>query len=369
VNEPSDYTPDLEGFIRYAEDMRERNTQKQLSIQDENAIRLLTIHKSKGLGFDTVFLYCNTADNRTFPDPLELDFIVDNNSYNKLSELFVSINYKAVLEYLFDKEFQRINFKREIEEINNLYVAMTRAKTNLNVFWVCEEKESKSVKRKIAGLGVRGQGSVNSPQSTVNCQQSTVNCQQSTVNCQLSTVNCQLSTVNCQLYTDIPNRYLSLRQNTHKDEELNLKHVFLTKKSKLIGSAAHVYLSFIKYDLPEEHEIAILQTIRLFGNILSKKELNEVVSRAKDFINNNSTYFSNEWDRIYNEFGIYDRHKHLYRIDRLMVNTRQKQILIIDYKTGEIEDENQVEYYKTLIKQMAVYKRGGYSISGEYVVI
>ena len=87
---------------------------------------------------------------------------------------------------------------------------------------------------------------------------------------------------------------------------------------------------------------------------------------ATRFIESYPLYFTTQWDKIFNEFTIIDNEKKLFRIDRLMINTISKEILIIDYKTGQISDDEQVEYYIHLIRQLPIFTIEGYRISGEY---
>jgi len=137
LENPQGFATDLDGFIRFAEDKYARGEHKQSSTKTENAIQLITIHKSKGLGFDTVFVYQDCKAHRgNLSETLLLKYIVDNSSYDRLTDLFLTINYKPIIKELFSAEFANINQKDETEEMNALYVAMTRAKTNLAVFWL-----------------------------------------------------------------------------------------------------------------------------------------------------------------------------------------------------------------------------------------
>jgi len=152
LNDPLGYTADLDGFIRFADDCREKKNKKQSTTNEKNAVQLLTIHKSKGLDFDTVFVYFDSTKVNASRSVIELDYLIDKENYSRISHCFLTMNYKCILRELFPDEFQEIEQKRAIEEINNLYVAMTRAKTNMGVFWVYKEKdlvEEKNLKCKI----------------------------------------------------------------------------------------------------------------------------------------------------------------------------------------------------------------------------
>ncbi len=118
-------------FLRFIDRMRERGddlgTAKSLS-EKENVVRLMTVHKSKGLEFPIVFF---AGTGRPFN---QLDF---HKSY--LFDQDYGLAVKAVnpdtrieytsLPYLAVKEMKQLQMKAE--EMRVLYVAMTRAKEKL----------------------------------------------------------------------------------------------------------------------------------------------------------------------------------------------------------------------------------------------
>jgi len=270
------------------------------------------------------------------------------------------MNYKSVLSDLFVDEFKQIEHKREIEEMNALYVAMTRAKTNMGIFWLYKEKdlaEKKNIKCLITKYA---------KEISESNQEEYVNSEFVSVSETISTSQPATSTLHNDYY-DLPNKHLKLKEVRDINfEVLDLKDLFVNKKSRLIGSATHAYLSFVKYDLPHEHNIAYMQTTRQYGNIMTKAEIDEIANKAKSFIRQNQGAFDKKWDKVFNELPIFDKDKKLYRIDRLMINSRDKEILIIDYKTGQIDDSWQIEKYVSLISELPVFKRDMYKVAGEY---
>ena len=87
------------------------------------------------------------------------------------------------------------------------------------------------------------------------------------------------------------------------------------------------------------------------------------------FIKQNPHYFDKKWDKVFNEFTIFDHEKRMYRIDRLMINTNEKKMLIIDYKTGQVDDDQQTENYINIIKNMPVFTKDKYEITAGYVFL
>ena len=338
LNEPQKYTADLVGFLSYAKDEINKNNKKQQSIQDKNAITLLTIHKSKGLGFDTVFFYFDVIKKRKPVSSLEIEYMIDFSTFNNLSHVFLGWNYQSVLKGLFKEQFDEIENRNELEELNNIYVALTRAKTNLGVFFTYQEKiDTDSVKTKILKKALE----YDKNNQFVDIYNSLL---------ENSDNNDDLNNATFSDYFDIDKENLTRIPLNEKAEKPTIT------KYKLIGSATHTYLSYIKYNKIDEHKLAILQTRRLYGNILSNNEISVIIDTVNRFIADNKQYFTEDWDKIFNELTIFSPDNKMSRIDRLMINTKEKKILIIDYKTGKEKADIQLNYYKNVIKKLPVVK-------------
>ncbi|MDD4157111.1 MAG: hypothetical protein PHY08_11110, partial [Candidatus Cloacimonetes bacterium] len=177
-------------------------------------------------------------------------------------------------------------------------------------------------------------------------------------------------------YLDINNSNLKMQiQNeseTILEEKKDFQHYkkhFFEKKSRTIGNAAHMYLSFIKYNTEKERYLAKLQVIRIYGALLRLNELDSLIERVVNFMQTRSDLFSKKWDKVFNEYSVIDKNKKLYRIDRMMIDTKNNEICIIDYKTGNIDDVNQVDLYIKLISNMPEFIQQKYTISGEFVSV
>ncbi len=118
-------------FIRYIEEMQKNDMdfgQAQTPNAEQNAVQLMTIHKSKGLEFPVVFLMDagRGYNNKDFIEPIILD-----------AELGIGMEYRNVEE----KTKRQTVLMRTIieqkkrslfaEEMRLLYVALTRAKEKL----------------------------------------------------------------------------------------------------------------------------------------------------------------------------------------------------------------------------------------------
>lgn len=138
-------------FLRYVEKMdKNRKTQEEAKIlgEDENLVRIMTIHKSKGLEFPVVFLVglgrkWNTKD-------LDRRILL----HGRLGIGAETIDSEHFVKYpSMTKRAIREQLARELvaEEMRLLYVAMTRAKHQLLMFGATAKEEELRSERKEIG--------------------------------------------------------------------------------------------------------------------------------------------------------------------------------------------------------------------------
>ena len=99
---------------------------------DINGIRLLTIHKSKGLEFHTVIVpFCNWPVIDTSPNHEERLWIrPDVKPFNEMPFIPVGFN-KSLANSVFEEYYKREAGLQTVDNLNLLYVALTRAENNL----------------------------------------------------------------------------------------------------------------------------------------------------------------------------------------------------------------------------------------------
>ena len=132
----------LYNFLKFMEKVKSGNSdldQAKIIGENENVVRIMSIHKSKGLEFPVVFL-STTSKKINFND-LKGDVILHK-------DLGFGVNYidttKKVKYPVLSKEAIKINLRKESisEEMRVLYVALTRAKEKL-IITAVEKDESK----------------------------------------------------------------------------------------------------------------------------------------------------------------------------------------------------------------------------------
>ena len=121
------------------------NHKDDLQIQLENmkdAVKIMTIHKSKGLQFSSVIIpYAGWQFRIGEGNPL---WIYSDDELLKDIPA-VQIPFKNELEStIFADEFKRENYKTAIDNLNMLYVALTRAETQMFIYYPVKKEEEKS---------------------------------------------------------------------------------------------------------------------------------------------------------------------------------------------------------------------------------
>ena len=135
----SDTGGDLYAYLTYLDDTIEG---KSISSGTGDGIEIMTIHKSKGLAFDTVFLpYCNWPVTVNDKDTLW----IDTKDLPTPFSTFPLLPVKAVKELdnsVFCNAYREENFQARVDALNTFYVAVTRARHNLFV-WSLQNPRSK----------------------------------------------------------------------------------------------------------------------------------------------------------------------------------------------------------------------------------
>lgn len=118
------------GITDFLEEWDENFCGKSIHSAEVNGIRLLTVHKSKGLEFDNVILpYCDWA-LETNTDTLWVEPSVE--PYSDLPVVPVKLT-KKLKDSIYAADYEAEHIKNIVDNVNILYVAFTRASRNLFV--------------------------------------------------------------------------------------------------------------------------------------------------------------------------------------------------------------------------------------------
>ena len=331
-------------------DEKENPKFKQVSLEEEKAITLLSIHKSKGLEFETVY-YFHQGQKKGLESGVQ--FHIDFKSpFTEIENfIFVDKKYEKVLNYLGDEYnfLKELGIKQEQEEINNIYVALTRAKKNL--FLVMGENENKYLKNSIDGLFHVKCGKISRTEKNEGTER----------------------LKNIELLNSID----FIEKDVDECEQPNraLLVDIVTEEKRRVGNAIHYYLEFIINNSLDEHREAKIRTYSKYASIIGEERLKNILNgdEFKKFFQDNPIIFSEEWDFIYPEYEIYDEGQ-LKRIDRIMIKkptiSSNGRILVVDYKTGGINQAQLDEYIEIIKNHLSrLDEIENYNISGEFLEI
>lgn len=356
----------LAGFMEFLRENQDSDELKQLSVTGDNVVQLMTIHKAKGLSFETEFFYWNLSKRGgNWSNSLELYIDFDEEYGEVVDYLLTNSRYEKLFEYL-GIDFAEKKARRELmEEINNLYVALTRPEKNLFIYiegpkYLDPDEEGK------CWLGssydfyedalLRG-ARVDSLCDLV---------ERKTIGHLLVTEGEQEEGITG--LADLSPYFAPARLDRELVQESRLKKDYsmtLEKEIKRIeGLALHYYLEFISYNLEEERRYAERMVLARYGNILGPARIKELIDRVNLFLQEKQDYFTGDW-LVFNEYEL-EWQGELYRIDQLRVNKERKEILILDYKSGITREQAQLDRYKEIIEE----KTGGeYNIRTEFLEI
>ncbi len=341
-------------LIEYLDDKEGASELEQVAIKSENAVELLTVHRAKGLSFDTEFFYWSPGGNGggNQGNTIEL-FLGFDELYEKVDDyLLLTSDYKNLLQWL-EYDFQdKADADELAEEINNLYVAMTRPVDNLFLyidtprkimpgetgFW--ESNDSYNFYEP-AILQATGQESLVDLIEPWSYGELAVDSSEEEAHA--------LSDIQNLAYFfkgDWPDEADRIRAEEAKDFDFNLDK----ERAQVIGLGLHFYLEQVVYGRSEEEEQAAKLVMARYGNILGRADTESLINRAADFVADNPEYFSEEYD-ILTEYSLWLDDGSMKRVDRLLINREKKQIKIIDFKSGAVESDDQLDEYKKILAE------------------
>jgi len=132
IKENEDEVPDLGSFLEYLEDLKSEDL--YVNVSDSNAVRVLTVHKSKGLEFPVVVIPFLSMDIHVGAGG---GFGQQSYILEQQDQFFELLRIKS--KYLkFSEKLSGIWRRQYIQslysELNSVYVALTRAEKEMYVF-------------------------------------------------------------------------------------------------------------------------------------------------------------------------------------------------------------------------------------------
>ncbi|MBP1617386.1 MAG: hypothetical protein H6Q14_1213 [Bacteroidetes bacterium] len=344
------HSSDTDAFLRWWDENGSKET--VFTPDNQDAIRIMTIHKSKGLGFGVVLLpFCSwpiddSKEKILWCQPSEEPF-------NKISPVPVRYS-KNLADTIFDYDYFNEKIHTYIDNLNVLYVAFTRAKKELYAFAPKPKKENEL--KNISSL-------------LWNCVQANLE-KEGLLNAGDFFDQVDALFEVGKDYQPVHKLEVQLVEETHTerlvsipfDKRLRLRMnngaFFAKDGQREFGSLMHEIISQIQTasDLPfvlkayvESGELTVLESDRI------ENEINEFLN-----MENVRNWYSGV-HRVLNEVEILLPNGNFVRPDRVMLHGGEA--IVIDYKFGEKEEkryEKQVESYINHIREVGYIEVAGY---------
>ena len=334
----SAYGSHMSDFLTYWEDTLHA---KPIPASSSDAIRILTVHASKGLQAQTLFVpFCMwPKEAGRHPQKIWCEVAPELNA----GDDYIPVqdgNEMANSAYREAYEAEHLNMR--VDNLNMLYVALTRAEDNLfiSTSYSVTAKEQKGTCNHVGAYIMdfldadeyeAGEPIIQSP---ITNHQSTI------INADLWANSDQVRFVQSQegaMYTDLGEE--AYRRVARMDE----------------GNLCHEIFAHLR---KADELNQVLDTFESSGEIRDKAQrtqLEALISSAWEGNEQMRDWFTAPW-QLKLEEAIYIDHREL-RPDRVMINPDTGEAIVLDYKFGQWEDK----YTKQVREYMEALRRMGYA--------
>ena len=306
------------------------SSEQALSASQKNAVTVMTIHKSKGLQFNVVLLP-NLARDITINAKNSSLFVADNNVFgdSTLCCVYSKKQYPYIAGTKAEEYMKNENMLTLQDSVNMLYVAMTRAEKALFI----NAEIPKDMPLKISHIA-----GVCFPENVV---KGTLKAEKKAEKEQAKSV-----TIDCNINKE---RKLIETKAFYSKKE-NVTHDYL---SALAGSCLHAGLFMLEYGREESILSAEKCMYAKYGSALDEKTFADIKKQLLTVYNNK------QWQQLFNGRVFKERrigeNNNLYSVD--IYSEMEDKIVIMDYKTGTLNDNILNEYKKQLYKYADILKK------------
>ena len=325
----------ISDFLNYWE-----NNSEKLSIpspEGSDAVRIMTIHKSKGLEFPVViFPFAEQNYSQNLGDKI---WIAADEAQIGLPKALVSKN-KDVENFGEEASLVYLQKKEEdlLDNINVLYVALTRAEEQLYI---------------ISGLvSENSKGELPNNMATFFIEFLASEFKEEQLQYEFG------SSEKISIMKEVVSNALTIPQLSETLHPKNIKIaqresvMWNTKQQKAIeyGNIIHEILAFIK----TKNDIDLAITKAIENGLIISNQKEAVLATISEIVNHKelTNYFSEE-HKVMNEQTIIQKQGNIVKPDRMSIS-KDKKVFLLDYKTGQHlpKHKTQLENYQKTIEDM-----------------
>lgn len=338
------------------------------SPQGMDAITVMTIHKSKGLSFNVVFVPFYSlriiTSGRRYND---LWTVMDNNG----AKLPVAVKFASdAVKSSFAEDYLREYLNEYIDNMNIGYVALTRPKYALYIF--CLEAKEKSIDSPADVLykffNDNKTAALNGLETAVEGMSFSDNCMQIGSFEETAQLICHAHSVNDNSPVQLPDKTGSFAGavNSGRFKILKSGNIMEEHGVREEGIAMHNLFSFVdSYDSVAD---ACKKAFDAGMVDIEPLELQSLVVARMNEVKNYGWF--DDGNRVYNERELIDRAGRVYRPDRIVIKKLNgvDEVSVVDYKFGEYSPDSvshskylrQVGKYISLIREIGYCNVRGY---------
>lgn len=356
----NDHSSDIKDFISFWDDVL---SERSIAVNVEDAVRVMTIHKAKGLEGHTVFipfadfLLEDSQHDKIIWCAPQQNMTNDTNVNELVGRLpLVPVNdLKKMEESAYSTFYENEHRQQRVDSLNTLYVAFTRAKCNLFIWSKRPKIGGRSAfnlidafvnnlqpsDEKTTTPGVVCYGNIVGAKGTKEAKD-----EQDTKEISVSISHNDLSGVKF-FQSSKALDFLADSEREIEGDTPELQHQRRTRYFMNKGTLYHQVFSLIerKEDVP-----GVIEKMRAEGLLATKKQADEIltfVTTALQQEKETAKWFDGTYE-LYNEHNILirsDGHAKMFRPDRVMVAADHA--VVVDYKFGSEKEEykDQVEMY------------------------
>ena len=369
-----DNPADIDDFIEEWEDTLSSNT---IQSDEVDGIRLITIHKSKGLEYDNVLIpFCDWELEKTNGITIWCSGDDKEKPYGELPLIPVDYSSK-MLGTVFEDDYKEEHLQNTVDNMNLLYVAFTRAGKNLFITGKKYKERTKGksershiiqyiieeLAKELPGAIIDDAGD-NGP---ISFEFGTLSTCEERVEKEKATENpFELSPKTHKLKIETFPQPVSFRQSNKSHDFIKGEDIDPSDAKRYIkvGNVLHQLFSTILTEADIEPRLKELEQAGIiYNDDITSRELQNKISCAlsNEKVKN---WFSPRW-KLFNECTILDYDKETgdvyeHRPDRVM--TDGKEMIVVDFKFGKPRDEyhEQVQRYMRLLMRMGYKQVSGY---------
>lgn len=361
-----DNIPDIDTFLK---EWDETICQKTILSGDVQGIRLLTIHKSKGLEFDNVFIpFC---DWRLEKSGTTIWCKPEEKPFDELPLVPIDFSSKQLMGSIYEKDYLHEHLQNMVDNMNLLYVAFTRASRNLFISGKRSTAATRSdiIEKVIEAVSVSlkesmFKGDVKDKKSSISFSYGTISMSKEEEKAETGNVFTQKPEIITVGKLENYDNHAEFRQSNKSKRFIEAEGDEEQNRFIKLGNILHTVFSMIH---TTDDITSVLRQLELEGILYDEEQNAESLKKLLQKRLESPRireWFSPKW-QLFNECTILHVEPNTnevveHRPDRVM--TDGKETIVVDFKFGNSRDEyrNQIMLYMRLLEDMGHKNVRGY---------